>query len=248
MGDESWLKGRRVWVLASGVDMTTGLSAGLAEQGAAVVLVADDAATLDAAPAGIERASAEFSTQDAADAVAHRIHAIAGAPDLVVISITPPEAGQVRPLMEMSPADWRAATSDGLKTLMHMLRALGPQLKARPAAVVIVGASLSLVGCPDMVALSTVLEGQRGMMKSVARQWGGTGVTLNWIAAAPRALSPIFDDAILATKPDAVTVALGRPLDPKTEIAPIVGFLGSTAGRAITGATLTLDGGEWMVP
>ena len=43
-------------------------------------------------------------------------------------------------------------------------------------------------------------------------------------------------------------MALGRPLDPRREIAPIVGFLASPAGRAITGASLTLDGGEWMVP
>ena len=108
--------------------------------------------------------------------------------------------------------------------------------------------SLSLVGCRELVALSTALEGQRGLMKSVARQWGGTGVTLNWIAAAPRALNAVFDAAPLASKPDAVTVALGRAIDPCKEITPILGFLASEAGRTITGATLTLDGGEWMVP
>jgi NAD(P)-dependent dehydrogenase (short-subunit alcohol dehydrogenase family) len=98
------------------------------------------------------------------------------------------------------------------------------------------------------VALTTLLEGQRGLMKSVARQWGAEGVSLNWIAVAPRALSARFDDAPLAAKPDEVSVALGRPLDLRAEVAPVIGFLASPAGRAITGATLTLDGGEWMVP
>jgi len=28
----------------------------------------------------------------------------------------------------------------------------------------------------------------------------------------------------------------------------VIDFLGSPAGRAITGATLVADGGEWMVP
>ena len=49
-------------------------------------------------------------------------------------------------------------------------------------------------------------------------------------------------------KPDAVMVALGRPLDLVTEIAPVIEFFGSPAGRVMTGATVMLDGGEWMVP
>ena len=71
---------------------------------------------------------------------------------------------------------------------------------------------------------------------------------MNWIAAAPRGLSPRFDKLPLPVKPDAVMVALGRPLDLATEIAPVIEFLGSAAGRVMTGATLMLDGGEWMVP
>src|SRR2546430_9136161 len=40
-----------------------------------------------------------------------------------------------------------------------------------------------------------------------------SGVTVNWIAAAPRSLSPLFDALPLPVKPDPVPVALGRPLD-----------------------------------
>ena len=43
-------------------------------------------------------------------------------------------------------------------------------------------------------------------------------------------------------------VALGRPLNLASEIAPVLEFLGGAAGRVMTGATLMLDGGEWMVP
>ena len=50
------------------------------------------------------------------------------------------------------------------------------------------------------------------------------------------------------TRESAVSVALGRAPDPRTEIAPTLAFLASKAGRAMTGATLMLDGGEWMVP
>ena len=87
-----------------------------------------------------------------------------------------------------------------------------------------------------------------GLVKSTARQWGQRGVTVNWIAAAPRGLSPVFAKLPLPIKPDAVMVALGRPLDTQREIVPMIEFLGSPGGRAMTGATLMLDGGEWMVP
>ena len=99
-----------------------------------------------------------------------------------------------------------------------------------------------------MVALSTAAEGQRGLVKSTARRWGQWGITVNWIAAAPRGLAPVFATLPLPVKPDTVMVALGRPLDLATEIVPVIEFLGSLAGRVLTGATVMLDGGEWMVP
>ena len=68
------------------------------------------------------------------------------------------------------------------------------------------------------------------------------------MALAPRGLSSRFDGLPLPVKPDAVMVALGRPLDLASEVVPVIEFLGSPQGRVMTGATLLLDGGEWMVP
>jgi len=246
--DEGWLRGRRVWTVTAGVDVVSGLAAGFLDHGARVAQLSDDADTLAAAPEGVVRVSGTFDSQPAADAGVAALAEAAGPPDLVVIGMLPRAAMRLAPLSALSEGEWRLGACDGLRALAYVLRALGPRIKDRGVAVVVVGPSLSLVGCPQLVALTTLLEGQRGMVKSVARQWGGADVTLNWIAAAPRALSPLFDAAPLAAKPDAVSVALGRPLDPRREIAPVIGFLGSPAGRAITGASLTLDGGEWMVP
>jgi hypothetical protein len=43
-------------------------------------------------------------------------------------------------------------------------------------------------------------------------------------------------------------VALGRGPALDDGVAGVVDFLGGPAGRALTGATLVADGGEWMVP
>jgi len=226
--DCGWLAGRQVWALSIGLDVLSDMATGLRDHGAVVTQVCGDAEIPDAA-------ITELATT-------------AGPPDLVLISVLPKDAVRLADLTDLAPADWTAMACEPLRSLVRLLQVLGPHIKGRGAAVALVGPSLSLVGCPRLVALTTLLEGQRGLVKSVARQWGDQGVSLNWIAVAPRALSPVFDDAPLAAKPDAVSVALRRPLDPRAEIAPIIGFLGSPPGRAITGATLTLDGGEWMVP
>ncbi len=226
--DGGWLPGRRVWALGIGLDVLSGLVAGLRDHGADVADLSNDVEILSGAIDELAQAG--------------------GPPDLIVVSVLPKRSVRLGAMSDLAPPDWTAIACEPLRSLMNLLRSIGPHIKGRGAAVVLVGPSLSLVGCPQLVALTTLLEGQRGLMKSVARQWGAEGVSLNWVAVAPRALSPLFDDAPLAAKPDAVSVALGRPLDPRTEIAPIIGFLGSPAGRAMTGATLTLDGGEWMVP
>ncbi|MDR6534201.1 NAD(P)-dependent dehydrogenase (short-subunit alcohol dehydrogenase family) [Caulobacter rhizosphaerae] len=171
------------------------------------------------------------------------------APALAVLSLLSEETTTLRPLSDLDLEAWRAGAADPIRIAMRVLAALGARMKpAGRGTILFLAPSLSLVGGSGMVALSTALEGQRGLMKSIARQWGATGVTVNWAAAAPRALSPHFDAADLAAKGDAVPIALGRRPDARTEIAALAAWLASPSGRGVTGATLMVDGGEWMVP
>lgn len=232
MPADARLDGQCVLSIAVGHDLSRPVVDGLADLGALVSRIGPE---LDLS------SRASIASGVSAAIAAH------GAPDLVVLNVIPDAALQPHPLATLPEAAWRAAPMEGLRTTVRLLQALAPHAKSKNAAIVFVAPSLSLVGTPELVALSTLLEGQRGLMKSVARQWGASGVTLNWIAAGPRALAP-FGGVALAAKPDAVSVALGRAPDPRTEIAPAVAFLASKAGRAVTGATLMLDGGEWMVP
>ncbi|HVY86774.1 MAG TPA: SDR family oxidoreductase [Caulobacterales bacterium] len=226
------LDGQCVLSIAIGRDLSRSVVDGLADLGAMVFRTGPK---LDLS----SRASVASGVDEAI-----RAH---GLPDLVLLNVVPEVAMNPQPIAALPEGEWRSALMEGLRTTVRLLQALAPHVKSKGAAIVFVAPSLSLVGTPDMVALSALLEGQRGLMKSVARQWGGSGVTLNWIATAPRALAP-FEGVALAAKPDAVSLALGRAPDPRSEIAPAVAFLASKAGRAMTGATLMLDGGEWMVP
>ena len=238
-----------VYVLTHGIDIGSPIAAGLAARGSRVAWLADvQAPPARDVDAGVVRIAASFESRAALEQAFARAEQAAGAPTQVVVSAIPRIALQPQDIMALSDADWRAACGAAMKSVLYALQASHSALAGRAGSVVVVGPSLSLAGAAGLVALSTAVEGQRGLVKSTARQWGQRGITVNWIAAAPRGLSALFDGLPLPVKPDAVTVALGRPLDLAGEIAPVIEFLGSAAGRVMTGATLMLDGGEWMVP
>ena len=238
-----------VFVVTSGLDIGSPIVAGLAARGARVAWLTDtDGPPVVELGAAVLRLGAALGSRAALEssfaAAAERL----GTPTQVVISALPFAALQAKDIGDVGDAEWHGACRAAMKSVLYGLQASYTQMAAQGGSIVVVGPSLSLAGAPQLVALSTAVEGQRGLVKSSARQWGQRGVTVNWIATAPRGLSPVFAKLPLPVKPDAVMVALGRPLDTQREIVPMIEFLGSPGGRAMTGATLMLDGGEWMVP
>lgn len=228
------LEGETALVIGLGLPMLSGLAEGLEDAGAAVITLNDPRLAGSA-----EAVEAALSTALGPD----------GAPTLVVLSLLTEASTALRPLAELDLPTWRAGAVEPIRVAMRVLTALGRRMKpVGRGAILFLAPSLSLVGGAGMTALSTALEGQRGLMKAVARQWGASGVTVNWAAAAPRALSSHFDDADLAAKGDPVPIALGRRPDARTEIAALAAWLAGPGGRGVTGATLMVDGGEWMVP
>ena len=238
-----------IFVVTDGLDVGSPIAAALAARGARVAWLHDggEPPVVDTGSA-VTRLDARFGSRAELAQAFEAARAKVGVPTQVVVSVLPTAALQAGDITALDDAHWRAACGAAMKSVLYALQASFTLMDGRGGSVVVVGPSLSLVGAPSLVALSTAVEGQRGLVKSAARQWGKRGIAVNWVAAAPRGLSPRFNGLPLAVKPDAVMVALGRPLELEAEIAPVIEFLGSPAGRVMTGATLMLDGGEWMVP
>jgi len=240
---------RRVFVVSAGLDIGTPIAAGLAAAGAAVARLHDGGA---AAQPACDGAAAEVPTRFESRAAVEQAFAIAssctGGPEQVVVSAIALPALVAREVAALDDEHWRSACTAAIKSVLYTLQAAHAAFAGRGGSIVVVGPALALAGAPQLVALATALEGQRGLVKSAARQWGRHGITVNWVAVAPLALSPQFATLPLPVRPDAVPVALGRAPALAGEVAPVIDFLASPAGRAVTGATLVGDGGEWMVP
>jgi 3-oxoacyl-[acyl-carrier protein] reductase len=223
-----------------------GLARALSAAGATVTLLADapdrsDRTALQVLP---WETSSLATTRRSVDATV----AAAGEPAVVVVLTFPDEALQGREAIEHTSVQWAEACERTMRQTIHLLQCLAPAVQRQRASIIFVGPSLGLVGCAGLAALVALLESQRGLMKALARQWGKHGVTCNWIALEARELMPEFSRFKLPVRLEAVPVALGRRPNSGSDLAGVVEFLGSAAGRVLTGPTLCLDGGEWMVP
>jgi NAD(P)-dependent dehydrogenase (short-subunit alcohol dehydrogenase family) len=111
-------------------------------------------------------------------------------------------------------------------------------------SLVVVIPTLALVGASDFVPWAVVAEGQRSLAKAAARAWGHEGITVNCLAVPGALLS---DDAA-PDRPGQPPPALRRLPRREGDVALVLLSLVSGGWRAVTGATIAVDGGVWMTP
>jgi NAD(P)-dependent dehydrogenase (short-subunit alcohol dehydrogenase family) len=227
------LAGRRAIIATAGASIGAALVSGLRRHGARVV-------EIDAAFGS--RAVADAALADAAREL--------GGADLVVHACAEPAALASRSLDTMAVEDWNAAAHRGMLDSLYCLQGAYAQMRDVGGSVVTVGPSASLVGAPGLVALMTLSEGQRTLIKSAARQWGRHGMRLNWVGIAGRHYAPALAQAAWPQTPELgpPPPALGRVPELPTDVADVIAWLGSDGARGVTGASFNLDGGDWMVP
>jgi 3-oxoacyl-[acyl-carrier protein] reductase len=101
--------------------------------------------------------------------------------------------------------------------------------------IVFVVPTVSMSGAAGLAPLCALLEGQRILAKSAARQWGPAGIAVNVLAPA---LAGFDGDTISLAPPALGPIDVGEVL---------VGLLAPEM-RDVTGTTVGADGGIWMAP
>lgn len=239
---------RRILIATLGPGSLDGLASAMAASGHSVTVLSESSAHDPAAASAVLHVSWNPATRASTQGSVDVAIAAAGEPQLLIVRVLPGAASLGREVVQQDDVQWRETCGGTMLRTMHLLQCLAAPLQRQQAAVVFVGPSLSLVGAAGLAGLVALLESQRGLAKSLARQWGKHGVTCNWVALDARELWPDFASFRLPARTEAVPVALGRRPDALSDLGGVVDFLGGSAGRVVTGATITLDGGEWMVP
>ncbi|WP_027938168.1 3-oxoacyl-[acyl-carrier-protein] reductase [Anaeroarcus burkinensis] len=149
-------------------------------------------------------------------------------------------------LMRMKEADWDAVLDTNLKGVFLCTKAVAKlMMKQRSGKIINMTSVVGLTGNAGQANYAAAKAGVVGFTKSMAKELGSRGITVN--AVAPGYIATDMTEVL----PDSVkeqmtsTIPLGRPGTPN-DVAKAVLFLCSDAAAYITGQTLNVDGGMVM--
>jgi len=155
-------------------------------------------------------------------------------------------ATRPRPLIELTASEWDEACDRPLRAAIDFARTTHPRLAAGRGTIVFLVPLMASAGGAGYTPLATVGEGVRILAKSLAKTWGGDGVTAHAITLDPHAFLEPDLAAGIAEANSLHDPPFGRIPDDRTEVAPIIEWLASATAAPLTGASLVVDGGLWM--
>ena len=163
-----------------------------------------------------------------------------GRPDVAVWASVDPSALLPTSLVGLGEPDWVRLCEAPLFAALRFFQDVYPGLKGRDGRAVLVCPSVALEGAAHLVPLAAAAEGQRQLAKSLARRWGGEGITVNVVTVPAAALG--------CEVPDAARTAHALVGDPLQAAASTVVWLAGPGAAGITGATIGADNGAVMAP
>ena len=217
---------RVAFTYRSSTETAEALRADLESRGVEVLVFQGDAA---------EAASAEAAVKGVLDAW--------GSVDVLVNN-----AGITRDnlMLRMKEEDWDAVIAANLKSVFNFSKAVyRPMMRQRGGKIVNLSSVVGVVGNAGQTNYAASKAGIIGFSKSLAKELGSRGVTVNVVAPGyvetdmTAKLTDAAREAMLGTVP------LGRPARPE-DVAAAVLFLASSAADYVTGHVLHVDGGLAM--
>ena len=237
------LTGRTALVCGASSGLGLASAEALAEEGANVVLFARRAEQLDENATRLGGVAVVGDVKDDADlarAVATAVDRFGGL-DILVWNGGGPPPGKAEEIDDQSlEAGYRLL----LRPAVTLVQLCMPHLEQSPAGRIVALTSLAAQEPSAHLALSnTFRPGLHGWLKTLSREVGPRGITVNCVApgriATPR-LDELYPDG--PTEAQLEEIALRRWGTPR-EFGDVVCFLASERARYVTGQTVVVDGG-----
>jgi len=165
------------------------------------------------------------------------------------VSILVNNAGITRDnlLLRMKQADWDDVLNTNLSSAFHLSKAvLRGMMKARQGRIIAIASVVGSMGNPGQSNYAAAKSGLIGFSKALAREVGARGITVNVVAPGfvETDMTAALTEGQRAELRDQVPL---QRLGQATDIAATVLFLASSAGNYITGETIHVNGGMYMI-
>jgi 2-deoxy-D-gluconate 3-dehydrogenase len=245
------LAGRTALVTGASRGLGAAMARALAEAGADVALHASRRGPSDAALAIAHEChvlaghvTADLSKKGAAERLVADATAALGRIDILVNN-----AGIIRraPAESYPDEDWETVIQVNLTSVFRLCRAAGAAMLERGHGKIInVASLLAFQGGIRVPAYAAAKGGVAQLTKALANEWAGRGVNVNAIAPGYMRTDntqPLFDDPV-RNKEITARIPAGRWGEP-ADLAGAVVFLASAASDYVHGHVLVVDGG-WM--
>jgi len=245
---ELGLKGRKAIVSAAGKGLGKACARSLAAEGVALTINARSADTLQATAREIRdefgvdvtAVAADYNSKEGREAIL----AACPQPDILVSN---PGVRQVPDPFDKIDADgWRYWLEVHFLSSVEMVQAVAPGMRDRGFGRIVNISSINgQKGQMGQVNYSAAKAGVIGFTKALAQENARKGITVNCVAPG------YIDTDMVAAVPEKVlegivgAIPVGR-LGQADEIGQLVAYLASDHAGFITGATLDINGGQYM--
>lgn len=244
------LKGRVALVTGASSGLGTQFAKALADNGAAVVLVARRADRLKALKDEIESKGGKAIAADAdvtdSAAMTRVFDAAEKAFGTVTILVNNAGIAHGGRAVEMSPEEWRKVLSTNLDSVFFWAQEASRRILAakKQGAIVNIASVLGLAVSKGAVAYAAAKAGVVQVTKALAVELAFKGVRVNAIAPG-WFVTEMNDDYLSGEAGDAIKreIPMGRFGNPGDLDGALL-LLVSDAGSYITGATVVVDGGQ----
>ncbi|MXW83183.1 MAG: 3-oxoacyl-[acyl-carrier-protein] reductase [Rhodothermaceae bacterium] len=149
-------------------------------------------------------------------------------------------------LMRMSESDWDVVINANLKSIFNYSKAVyRVMMRQRYGRIVNISSIVGLTGNPGQANYAASKAGIIGISKSLAKELGARGVTVNVVA--PGYVETDMTEGISEKMKENMirSIPVRRTAVPEEIAAPVL-FLASREAAYITGQVLTVDGGLAM--
>jgi len=229
-----------------------GIGAAIAEElaalGATVIGTATSAAGAQAITERLSAQGGQGRELNVTDGAAIEALVDAIAKEVGPISVLVNNAGITRDnlLMRMKDEDWQAVLDTNLSSVYRTSKAvMRGMMKARKGRIINIASVIGVTGNAGQANYAAAKAGIIAFSKSLAKEIGSRGITVNVVAPGFIATDMTRDLSEDVKQGLVGQIALGRLGEP-ADIARAVAFLAGPAAAYITGETLHVNGGMYM--